>query len=115
MIEELYNELKKRYLMIETLKKVAADGKPADRIEGRMVTVYNEEEPVLEATVTINNDGPECTTFKFSFTDKGCQKGTKPVEDIDDDLHLMAEMIEEYTELWVGSHDGVLTWDWLGD
>ena len=125
MNDDLYEELKKRYTSAKTIiaAKWLADemeDKEEDTYDVPLVTIYYKdlaeeqpfEAPLMQVRVRDDNDG-RGEEIVLVFTQEGCFKS---VEDIDEELHFAAEVMENYTEGFLNKFpDAVLRYVWFGD
>ena len=125
MIEEIYNDLKKRYntAKIVTYSKWLSDemeGKQDDKYDIPLLTIFYtdlsdetpKERPLLQVRVRDDNEG-RGEELVIVFTTTGA---SKVVDDIDTDLHQSAEYVEQFTEEFLTEFpDVVYRWEWFGD
>ena len=107
MVKDIQKELKKRYLMGKHLKESMG----WLGIETRLLTIWKgKDDCLVEVHIKDNEEGFFLIIYHLDL------KGTREINDIDEELQLAAELVEEFTEEWLESHpDDELVWDWLGD
>ena len=125
MIEEIYNDLKKRYnsAKIVTYAKWLSnemEGKQEDTYDFPLVTIFfkdlAEEVPtenrLLQVRIRDDNEG-RGEEVVVVLNSRGV---SKVVTDIDTDLKEVAGFIEKFTQdFLLEAPDIVYRWEWLGD
>lgn len=112
--EEIFKELKKRYLQGKFQKEIM--GMAA--IDYRLLTVFKDEEDgqtdenfLLQ--VRVHNDENNRETIKFQVIGA---EGQRPITDTDEDLRLVADTIKSLADDWKSiSPNSKPLWYWLGD
>lgn len=121
MIDEIKKDLIKRLKMLEAVFAAGTpDGDAVGRMDGRLLTVFCEEVPIIGVRTIITPEGIESLTVEYreylDLEEGRYVRATYPADELDELMTEIAKTIENYTERWLTNNtDAVLDWNWLGD
>lgn len=116
MVEEIYNELLKRYLMSKEV--LEAQEEEPKQYDIRLLTIsikdIGDSDSLAKRVIELRYRKEEDKNEELVIV-SATVGGTREITDIHTDLKVTAEMIVSFTEKLVEEFNKVLIWNYLGD